>query len=188
MDDRVWYIYQGSQQMGPFDSDQVKQLLSSSMISREAYLFKVGWKDWRPIEECEEEIGMEGASKPEQADPVLQKRRDQAPRATIEGRVDVHNDAQFSSGLGVNISASGIFVETKEKVFQVGEHLKLTVRIDGMLKPFNVTAQVIRFNSDAGHPIGYGLRFENISSDIKDDIQKMVDSQDLPRNHSAASL
>ena len=60
MDDRIWYIYQNSQQMGPFDPEQVKQLSSNSMISREAYLFKVGWKDWRPIEECAEEIGLEG--------------------------------------------------------------------------------------------------------------------------------
>ena len=191
MDDRTWYIYQNNQQMGPFESDQLKQLLASSMISREAYLFKVGWKDWRPIEECEGEIDGDdsSASAPVPESPELEKRRSQAPRATVKGRVEVHNDAQFSSGIGVNISASGIFVETRDEVFQVGEHLKLTVRIDGMIKPFNVTAQVIRFNRDEGrHPVGYGLRFENIDEDVKSQIQTLVDGQDLERNRSASSL
>lgn len=188
MDDRIWYIYQNSQQMGPFDQDQLKQLLSNSMISKDAYLFKVGWKDWRPIEECQEVFGM---SQPEGTSLSIQeqeKRRSQAPRATIKGRVEIHNDAQFTSGLGVNISASGIFIETKDRVFKIGEQLKLTVRVDGPIKAFNVTAQVVRFNEEEGYPVGYGLRFENIPTDIREQIQRLVDNQELDRNEAAQSL
>lgn len=189
MDDRIWYIYQNSQQMGPFEPEQLKQLISNSMISRDAYLFKVGWKDWRPIEECSEEMGLATEASPIEDSAELDKRRSDAPRATIKGRVDVHNDAQFSTGIGVNISSTGIFVETDAQIFQIGEHLKLTVRTEVGMRPFNVTAQVMRFNADSRWPVGYGLRFENIQADIKDEIQRLVDNQGPdPKRDQVSSL
>lgn len=184
MDDLAWYIFQSQQQTGPFGQDQLKQMLSSSMIAKDAYLFKVGWKDWRPVEECMGELGLEDLSQ-EISPDELARRKAQAPRATIKGRVDVHNDAQVLSGLGVNISASGIFIETTDQIFQVGEHLKLTVRCEGLAKPFNVAATVVRFNTDSAHPLGYGLRFEDIPDEIKVSIDQLVMGQSLERNVSS---
>ncbi len=176
MDDRIWYVYQNSQQMGPFEGSQIRQLYTNSMIAHDAYVFKVGWKDWRPLDDCLEEMGLQPRgplrSMPS-GDP--QKIR---PRATIQGRVDFHNNTKFNSGVGVNISSTGIFVETSERMFEVGEILKVTVRIDGIDTPFNAVARVIRYNMDPKHPIGYGLMFEHISSDIQKKIQVLVDSQD----------
>lgn len=188
MDERVWYIFQNNQQMGPFDGDQIKQLHTNSMINQDGYLFKVGWKDWRPIQDCLGEFGVDAPSSGGGlSEGELAVRRQQAPRATINGRVDVHNDAQFSAGAGVNISATGIFVETTERVFKVGEHLKLTVRVEGIQKPFNVLAKVIRLSEDPRFPIGYGMVFENIPEDIKGQIQELVESQNLERNKVVSS-
>jgi hypothetical protein len=58
MSEQVWYVYQNSQQMGPFAAPQIKQMVDSKMISQDAYLFKVGWRDWRPIEETMNELGV----------------------------------------------------------------------------------------------------------------------------------
>src|SRR5690606_25316412 len=137
---------------------QIRQMADSKMIPHDAYLFKVGWKDWRPIEECYEELGLE----PPPGQASASDRRTAAPRATIKGRVVVHNNGQLVIGSGVNISSSGMFVETNDQIFTVGERLKLSVRAEGFTRPFNVVAQVVRYNSDPRYPIGYGLKFEDL--------------------------
>lgn len=170
MSDQNWFVYQGNQQLGPFSTAQVVQMLDSKMIAQDAYLFKVGWKDWRPQEDCQEDLGLKGIS-PQASTP---ERRATAPRATISGRVIVHNNGQLIIGTGVNISATGIFVETEEQIFTVGEKLKLSVRIEGFVKAFNVVARVVRFNSDPRFPVGFGLSFEGLDRGIGDEIERMV--------------
>lgn len=188
MDEQVWYLYQKGKQVGPFDANQVKQLFASNMISREGYLFKVGWKDWRLLEESIHELGVEIPGSEKASEEELARRRAQSPRATIKGRVDVHNGAQFSSGIGVNISFTGIFVETRDQIFNMGETLNLTVRCDGLDKPFNASAKVIRFNSDDRFPVGYGLRFEDLREDISEQIKDLVERQNLdPDDPEAAA-
>jgi hypothetical protein len=174
MNDQVWYVYQNGQQLGPFAALQIRQMIDIKMIPQDAYLFKVGWKEWRPIEETLEELGIPGSLP---AVPASAERRNAAPRATVSGRVIVHNDGQLIIGTGVNISASGIFVETRDQMFNVGERLKLSVRVDGFTRAFNVVAQVVRFNSDPRFPVGYGLRFENLEADVARDIQLALDRQ-----------
>lgn len=170
MSDQSWFVYQGGQQLGPFATAQVTQMLDSKMIAQEAYLFKAGWKDWRPLEDCYEELGMKVAN----PQPSTSERRSAAPRATMQGRVIVHNNGQLIIGSGVNISSTGIFVETQEQIFTVGEKLKLSVRIDGFVKAFNVFARVVRFNSDPRFPVGFGLSFENLEKGIGDEIERLV--------------
>lgn len=175
MNDQVWYLYQNGQQLGPFGTQQVTQLFVTNMIAEDGYIFKVGWKDWLPIEEGYEALGLE---KPENASwdaEQQERRRANAPRGSIKGRVVVHNNGQLTIGQGVNISSTGIFVETSDQLFTVGEQLKLSVRADGQIKAFNAEAQVIRFNSDDKFPLGYGLQFTLIDDISRDDIQRLVD-------------
>ncbi len=181
--EQIWYVDQNGQQLGPFAGLQIKQMVDSKMIPHDAFLFKVGWKDWRPIEETLDEVGAETASahKP-LPEAASDERRATAPRATINGRVVVHNNGQLVIGAGVNISSTGIFVETKDQIFTVGERLKLSVRADSFARPFNVVAQVVRFNSDPKFPVGYGLRFEDLDATVGAEIQASVDSQNRARN------
>lgn len=176
MSDQVWYLYQNGQQVGPFDTQQVSQLFVNSMIAEDGYIFKVGWKDWRPIEEGYEALGLERPDGVDVSDSTVERRRANAPRATLSGRVVVHNNGQISIGHGVNISATGIFVETNDQIFTIGEQLKLSVRCDGLNKAFNAEATVIRFNSDQRFPVGYGLQFTSIEDKNRNDIQQLVES------------
>ena len=189
MNEQIWYVYQNGQQLGPFAVGQVRQMVDSKMIPQDAYLFKVGWKDWHPIEECGGELG-EGAERPAlpvQPTKSQTERREAAPRASIAGRVIVHNNGQLVIGGGVNISSTGIFVETKDQLFTVGERLKLSVRAETFTKPFNVVAQVVRFNSDPHLPVGYGLQFEDLDNNIAKNIQKAVDAANAHKaTHKAA--
>lgn len=176
MSDLVWYVYQTSQQLGPFTSEQITQMFHTKMIATDAYLFKVGWKDWRPLEDSSEELGIMGLQ------TASVTRRVAAPRASINGRVIVHNNGQLVIGSGVNISTTGIFVETSDQIFTVGERLKMSVRCEGIGRPFNATAQVIRYNTDPRYPVGYGLKFENLEASIGQEIRRIVDEQNVPRS------
>jgi hypothetical protein len=172
-DENIWYLYQNSNQMGPFDTQQILQMFNSNMIAQDGYVFKVGWKDWRPVEEGLDELGLKFSSTP--ASPKeLETRRQAAPRASIAGRIVIHNDGQLAIGKGINISPTGIFVETTEKLFQVGEQIKMSVRAEGISRPFNVVAKAIRYNSDPRYPIGYGLKFEELEDGIKSEIMDLV--------------
>jgi hypothetical protein len=174
MQEQVWYVYQNDQQIGPFALEQVQQMYSTKMLSVEAYIYKAGWKDWRGVEECYEEIGV---PRPAGMQQTTSFKRTGAPRASIAGRVIVHNNGQLVIGSGVNISMTGIFVETTDQIFTVGERLKLTVKCDGLAKPFNVAAQVIRYNSDPRMAIGYGLMFESLDPLIREEIKELVATQ-----------
>lgn len=172
MNDQIWYVYQNNQQLGPFATAQITQMLDTKVVVKEAYLFKVGWKDWRPVEDCYEELAMKRDNIP----LATEERRSAAPRASIAGRIVVHNNGQIVIGQGVNISSTGIFVETKDQIFRVGEKLKLSVRVDGMIKAFNATALVIRFNGDPQYQTGFGLKFEEVDPEIVSEIEKFVSS------------
>ena len=84
MSDLVWYVYQTSQQLGPFTTEQISQMFHTKMIGLDAYLFKVGWKDWRPLEDSAEELGFTGMQ------TATVTRQVAAPRASIKiGRAHV---------------------------------------------------------------------------------------------------
>ncbi|MBQ48690.1 MAG: hypothetical protein CMP10_14920 [Zetaproteobacteria bacterium] len=180
MSEQVWYLYQNGQQIGPFDSGQLNQLYSTKMIAQDGYIFKVGWKDWRPFEDCCEELGLSPEGGASGAD--VEQKRQGRPRASVSGRVIVHNDGQLSIGNGVNISDTGMFVETKEQIFSIGEQLKVSIRCDGLTKAFNVLAEVVRFNNDARYPIGYGFRFLNLETQAQKEIQNLVAQENQVKN------
>ncbi len=146
-------------------------MFTTNMISQDAFLFKVGWKDWVLFAKCRGELGL-GESEPS---PQSAQFVERAPRATIEGQVIIHNNGDLIIGKGVNISATGIFIETTSVAFKVGEVLNVTCLVKGVLKPFNAKALVMRFNSEAGGPKGYGLRFEILDVKVAREIAMLVE-------------
>jgi hypothetical protein len=174
--DAVWFLHAGGVQLGPFTVEQVGQLISRNAVAPESYVFRIGWKDWRPIEDCAEELGLPSRNGKTTSPAQLEELRALAPRASIGGRVIIHNNGNLTIGAGVNISTTGIFVETLEPIFSIGEKLKLSVKAEGMDQPFNAVAKVIRYNSDKRFPVGYGLQFEVLSDRAKAAIQALVDA------------
>jgi hypothetical protein len=176
MSDLVWFVYHGGLQTGPFSAQLVREKLDKKEVALDSFLFKAGWKDWRQVSDCLEDLGSNVVVPP--PPPVASKA---PPRATISGQIIVHNNGQLVIGTGVNISSSGIFIETEDLIFKVGETLKLTCRVKGFAKSFNTEAEVIRFSKVPKEPKGYGLKFTKIDSSIKTEIEKMVglSSRDL---------
>ena len=65
-------------------------------------------------------------------------------------------NARYLKGRSLNISSTGIFVETYEKVFEEQEMVRLVIKPDGPRKTFKLIARVVRFNSYLNQPRGYG--------------------------------
>lgn len=184
MTDAIWYIYQNSTQSGPFSHAEIKSRLDAKEINSDAYLFKAGWKDWRLVDECRKEFLGPPATPPVPKAPAPKKAQkkfiERAPRATIEGQVIFHNNGQLSFGSGVNISTSGMFVQTDKNVFKIDEKLKVTCRLEARsIKPFNAQAKVVRFSNSKEGPVGYGLQFIDLDSRIKKEIQDELDRLNL---------
>ena len=210
MSEFSWYVYQSGQQMGPFSDVQVRQLLTIKMISQDAFIFKDGWEDWRSIAEvfgadkspppmpAPPQLDADNSKRPQrkqqkqvkqakQTKPTKQTRQknqskqQRMARVGIRGRVIAHNNGRVIISGGINISASGIFVETEvennQLGFQVGEQIKLTIKADDLSYPFNVVAEMMRFNTDSSnHPTGYGMKFIDLPEEIKADIERLANT------------
>ena len=69
---------------------------------------------------------------------------------------------------------TGVFIETDARVFTIGETIQLSVQIDGMIKPFEATASVVRFSLKLGQKSGYGLKFQDLDPEIVAEIEWFV--------------
>ena len=121
----TWYIYQNNQQLGPFDQSQIQQLLATKMIAHESHIFKAGWVEWRLVKDCIEEIHGTGQFEVEENSQTGAQVKQTARRVSFGGRVIAHNQKSCVQGNAVNISASGLFVQANEPIFNVGEQLKV---------------------------------------------------------------
>lgn len=170
MKNEAWYVYQNGQQNGPMEKEEVASMLASGQVASDAFLFKGGWKDWKPLAECASEFAAATMPPP----PPTSDTDERPPRATISGQIIVHNNGDLIIGSGVNISSSGIFVETSEKLFSVGEIIKLTCRVEGLSKPFNAQARVVRFHKEGAELPGYGVQFEDIETGVAAEIDLLI--------------
>ncbi|MBP6217553.1 MAG: PilZ domain-containing protein [Oligoflexales bacterium] len=176
MQDKIWYLYQNGKQEGPYPVEFLVELHHKTMLSQSCYLFKTGWKEWRPIEDCLSELGPKEnlISIPPPPPVLLEKRRREAPRATVAGEIIVHNDKDLLKGTAANISATGLFVSTKEEIFKIGEKIKITCKIKELPEPFKAQATVIRYSKDREDHTGYGLVFEGLNPQIKHKIEELI--------------
>jgi Tfp pilus assembly protein PilZ len=177
----IWYIYQNEQQLGPFTDAQISQLHSNKMVADSAYIFKSGWEEWKPIKDGLKMLGIGDSASSEKESELGDERRD-SRRASISGRIIVHNRGDMTYAEGINISENGLFFETQQEVFKMGEEVKVTIQVREFTRPYNARGVVTRHNSDPDWLIGYGIRFEALDPRLRDEIKLlcMREDDDLP--------
>ena len=170
----VWFIFSQEQQLGPFTKAQLYQQFQKNKFPPDVHLFREGWKEWLPLNDCASELGLPFDLSGNTVS--LQDRRRKGSRVGIAGQIIVHNQGDLAIGSGVNLSGTGLFVETTQQIFRVGETLILTCKVKQMPTPFHAKAEVIRFNAGNNDPTGFGLRWTEISDAIQQDIQKLTNA------------
>ncbi len=175
----IWYIYQNEQQLGPFTDSQVVQLHTNKMVAESAYIFKAGWEEWKPVEDGLKILGVEGTNPAVESNG--EERRD-SRRASISGRIIVHNRGDVTYADGINISENGLFFESQKEAFKMGEEVKVTIQVREFTRPYNARGIVTRHSSDPDWLIGYGIRFERLDPRLRDEIKLlcMREDDDLP--------
>lgn len=166
MTENVWYYYDGEKQFGPVGDDKLKTLICSGHVTPEYYVFGAGFDDWRPLTEVEDLAKLA---------PQISGRRPAAERAPIVEVVIAHNGRNIASGTLCNISVSGVFFQTKDMVFDVGEEVKLTLKEGAELgKPIHLHCRVAR-HSPTRHPsVGYGLEILDLDEDTQRRIYEYI--------------
>lgn len=92
--------------------------------------------------------------------------KDVAPRIEFVAKAVMTKNNRYVKGQIINISESGIFIETTTKIFRENEFVKIFINPDGGLGPYTVVAKVIWFGHKNHNMICYGLKFAQLPSQI----------------------
>ncbi len=170
MIERDWYTYHDQKQTGPIELSAIQGLYYAHELPDEAFVFRTGWKDWRLVADCLNELEVI-AGGPPPPPTELKELRKRAPRATVSGKVIIHGRDKLEIGKGVNISPSGIFIETDLDLFKVGELVNITCKLKNFENYFRAKVTIIRISKT---PRGYGMRFEKLDKKITAEIQNLI--------------
>lgn len=160
--DLTWYYYDGVQQFGPMSEEEILGKMVRKEIKESYYVFRAGFENWQLLSQTAELMGKVKLAVPPPPVQAQGKDKRTAFRGDIDEGVVAHNGAKIASGLLKDISTGGVFLETKQKIFQIGEVVKLIVKEGKNIgKPIHFSCEVVRIDESRG----YGLKFKDVSSD-----------------------
>ena len=169
-----WFYYAEEKQFGPLSLQQLKEALSQGIVRSTDYVYRDGFADWKLVSDVSEltKSGRTGVVPPKPPTPQ------RANRAPIQELVVAHNNKNIVTGTLLNISTSGVFLETLSAVFKLNEDVKLTIKEGrGLGKPLQLKARVVRYANDPNKPRGYGLELRELNEEVVARIKQYIVSQ-----------
>lgn len=88
-----------------------------------------------------------------------QKKRRNFKRKDIDARVVVLQNDRYFKGTALNISKSGIFVVTEQRILRDDDVVRLYIKIRESAKIYKILAVVARHSKIPDSPMGYGFKF-----------------------------
>jgi hypothetical protein len=133
-------------------------------VKESDYVFRAGFENWQLLSQTPQLMDKLKLAKVPPVPPHQDQGKDKraALRGDINEGVVAHNGAKIASGVLRDISTGGVFLETKQKIFQIGEVIKLIVKEGKNIgKPIYFSCEVVRVDGSKG----YGLKFKDVSED-----------------------
>ena len=93
-----------------------------------------------------------------QLKPAEQSQR-QHKRLSFSANIQIISEEIIQTGEAKNVSLTGIFVETTENLFSVGQVVQLSISPKGSTEEFKAVASITH---TASSPCGYGMKFSTI--------------------------
>jgi hypothetical protein len=149
-----WYVWRSEERVGPFSTDQIVQMINTKLIANDTLLSRGDDHQLRHAADCLDDLHNR-SSRPKTPPALAQASAAPNP---VSGRVIAHNDHRMVIGKLIRLSESHLFMASDEAPFEVGEHLKITVRPEGNQRPFNTMAQVVSHGGEPAEPKGFNLR------------------------------
>lgn len=166
-----WYVLIGSQKYGPYEYRTVIEMLQSNQLMDFNYVWAEHLENWTPIYQLEE-FSKDRFQLILQNESELKTAFVKRTSSRTDKHVPVigHNSIRFFDGEIVSISESGALCLINSPLVQVGDQIKLHVRLGTTDETsFNVEAEIIRknfskkrLNSKSG--LYYAIRFTEVQS------------------------
>ena len=83
----------------------------------------------------------------------------QHKRLSFSADIQIISDEIIQTGEAKNVSLTGIFVETKEHLFTIGQVVQLSITPKGGTEEFKAVASITHASES---PRGYGMKFNTI--------------------------
>lgn len=167
---RQWYAYIKGSQEGPYDIQEVAQLIKAGAINSETYIWKVGMDNWAFLKDLSE-FSEAAAAAPKPPAPESESdagaERRSSPRKPVVARVLFHDDSLLGQGICRDVSVGGaqILFDTSTKGSETpgvkaGDVLHMNVHGGDDFSPFTAEAEVVRILK--GNQ-GFAVRFRELS-------------------------
>ena len=166
-----WYDLIGSQKYGPYEYKTIIEMLQANQLMDFNYVWAEHLENWTPIYQLEEfskdrfQLIIQNET---ELHTAFIKRKGR--RLDLNIPVVGHNSIRFFDGEIISISESGALCLINSPLVQVGDKIKLHVKVAGNSdQAFNLEAEIVRknfskkrLNSKSG--LHYAIRFSEVQA------------------------
>ena len=156
-----------SNDYGPFNLAQIKQLFKENRINGKSFIFYKGLKNWKILADFQEyqEIF-------EEMPPIIKDVDKQAnQRKPFVARLFIHNNKKLFEGLCRDISIGGVQVLVDDFKGQAGDKITINVHPENTEYHFTATGVVVRLLEGNS---GFSFRFQGLTEEAKRSIEKYL--------------
>lgn len=176
-----WYVLKWDNRYGPFSFNDLLKMLQEKNIFEFDFVWKQGFEGWSRIAELKEfstESIQALAQKQGKATEDVFFRRRHA-RTRHNASIIVHDGQNVWKGTSLEISEGGAGLVMQNALILPGQKVYLHFKPGDSVPPFNAVCEIVSKqyvkgvkNKDA--PIGYGIKFLEISGDVQKVIRKIA--------------
>lgn len=172
-DERAIYVRIGSDRggasndYGPFNLKQLKQLFKENRINAKTYVFIRGSKEWKILADFPEYQALF-----EEVPPVIKEAdRRQNARKPLIARLFIQNNKNFYEGICRDVSIGGMQILVDDFKGNAGDRISINVHPENTDYHFTASGVVVRILEGNA---GFSFRFQGLSDEAKRSIEKYV--------------
>lgn len=166
----IWFLYREHAKYGPYRYLEVVHFLQKNETSRDDFVWKPGFDDWRRVRSCaefsEDMLKKLAEVKNIHSDKVFLQRK--FPRVPYQSEVILHDEHQVSFGEVTSLSEGGAFIQVPKASLERGDRIKVHFTKGDLATPFNCIAEVTQVSK--GDKPGYNVKFIYIEEDDRENI------------------
>jgi hypothetical protein len=175
---KEWFVLKGENKYGPFAYLELVKMLQEKNLYEYDYVWTASMVGWKRVSDCEdfsiEKIRALHKSKEAASEEVFFRRRH--ARVKYGASVLIHNSKSVWKGLSVELSSGGAGLIIDNQNLEPGHNLFLHFKVGDEVPPFNAICSIVSKHvmSDTNQ-VKYGVKFTNISRDVRHAIKAFTD-------------
>jgi hypothetical protein len=175
--DKEWFVLKGENKYGPFGYLELVKMLQEKNLYDYDYIWNAAMVGWKRVSDCEDfsmdKIRALHSSKNPESEEIFYRRRHE--RVKYGASVLVHNSKSVWKGLSVELSSGGAGLIIDNQSLELGHNLFLHFKVGDEVPPFNAICSVVSKQVGENNQVKYGVKFTNISRDVKHAIKAYVE-------------